>query len=342
MDFLKESDFRKEIRSAPRRGYLFCGEEDYLKSYCVRLARETLCPDPTLAFFNEMRLDAMDFTLKKLEEALMPMPMMADRKLVTVTGLNFSVMKPNDLDGICEALGLLEQYDYNTVIFSVSADCLDPGTVKRPSATVVKLSEYLTPVLFEACPPAKLIAWVGKHFSAQGVNASPEVCSGIVEYCGCSMFVLANEIDKLCFYTLSQGRKEAAPGDIRKICVQNTEFGAFDFSNALMEGKTSLALDILGFFKFQRKDPLVILGEVNQILCNLLAVSALTQKGMTAEEISSTLKMHSFVVQKCQRALRAATPEKLRRALDLCAEADASLKQSAQGYTPIERLICSL
>ena len=104
MNIIKEADFRREIKTAPRAGYLFFGEEDYLKAFAVRTAREIVSPDPTFAFFNEMRLDATDFSPQKLIDALMPMPMMADKKIVTLTGLNFNTMRQSDLDGLCEAL----------------------------------------------------------------------------------------------------------------------------------------------------------------------------------------------------------------------------------------------
>ena len=100
MNIIKEADFRRELKSSPRAGYLFFGEEDYLKSFAVRSAREIVCPDPTFAFFNEMRLDATDFEPQKLLDALMPMPMMADRKLVTLTGLNFTSMRQGELDDL--------------------------------------------------------------------------------------------------------------------------------------------------------------------------------------------------------------------------------------------------
>ena len=69
MDLLKDSDFRKELKSAPRTGYLFFGDEDYLKSFAIKQARDVICPDPTFAFFNEIHLDAMDFEAQKLIEA---------------------------------------------------------------------------------------------------------------------------------------------------------------------------------------------------------------------------------------------------------------------------------
>ena len=104
MEPIKEADFRKELKSNPRPGYLFFGDEDYLKSFAVKQARELICPDPTFAFFNEIHLDAMDFEAQKLIDALMPLPMMADKKLVVLSGLNFNSMRQNEIDDLCRIM----------------------------------------------------------------------------------------------------------------------------------------------------------------------------------------------------------------------------------------------
>jgi len=198
---LKEADFRRELKSNPGTGYLFFGDEDYLKLHAIKQASELLCPDRTYAFFNEMTLDALDFTPDKLLDALMPLPMMADRKLVTVRGLNFNTMRANELDELCDVLSTLPEYDYNLLIIYAGSMALDPGYLpKRPSAALSKLGEILTPVQFDRCSTAKLSAWIQRHFAHNGVEASPAFCSEMPEYCGHSMFVLANEIDKLSYY----------------------------------------------------------------------------------------------------------------------------------------------
>ena len=149
-DIIKEADFRRELKTAPAVGYLFFGEEDYLKAFAVRSVREVICPDPTFSFFNEMKLDALSYSPNALREAIMPFPMGAERKLITVTGLDFNTMKSNEVDELCAVLSELDEYDYNTVILSVAADRFDPGILpKRPSSTLEKLSEYLVAVYFE-------------------------------------------------------------------------------------------------------------------------------------------------------------------------------------------------
>ena len=60
MDIIKEDVFRKQIKKGLSGGYLFFGEEDYLKSFCLRAVKEAVCPDETFAVFNEVKIDALD------------------------------------------------------------------------------------------------------------------------------------------------------------------------------------------------------------------------------------------------------------------------------------------
>lgn len=343
MELIRESDFRKEIKATPRPGYLFFGEEDYLKAYAVRTAEETLCPDPTYAFFNVMKLDALDFTPSRLLDALMPMPMMTERKLVLLSGLNFNTMRPNELDELCGALAELAQYDYNVLIVKTAADGLDAGYLpKRPSSTLNKLAQYLTPVQFDRSPPAKLSAWVKKHFAHNGLAVSAPFCMQMIDYCGSNMYQLANEIDKLSFYALAHGKTEVTEDDLRFVCTPVTEYDAFAFANAVMEGRQQAALDILADLRFRRVDPLMILGDVIRVFCDMESVSAMQADGATAQEIASALKLHEYRVGLYRKSLRQAQDGRLRRALDACAVADSALKLSPQGYTALEKLICSI
>lgn len=343
MELLKDSDFKKELKASPRAGYLFFGEEDYLKSYALRAAEETLCGDPTFSFFNVMKLDALDFTPAKLIDALMPMPMMADRKLVILSGLNFTTMRGGELDNLCEALTALQEYDYNTLIVTAASDCFDAGYLpKSPSATLKKLSEHLMPVWFERCTPSRLSAWVQKHFAHNGVNVSPQFCTLMIDYCGRGMFQLASEIDKLSYYVLAHGRDIANESDLRLVCTPVTEYDAFAFTNAIMSGKQETALAILADYKFRRVEPVIILSEVSRVFCEMEGVRAMSADGATAQEISTVLKLHEYKVGLYQKSLGQISEQRFLRALDSCMAADEALKLSPQGYTALERLICSI
>ena len=343
LEILKESDFRRELKSSPRAGYLFFGDEDYLKAFAVRQARELICPDPSLAFFNDMRLHALDFTPQKLLDAITPLPMMTDRKLITLDGLNFNSMKPQELEDLCDVIAELENFDYNLLIVSVAADCLDTGRIPRkPSATLKRLAELLTPVQFDRCTTAKLAAWIGKHFEHNGVEAMPEVCARLPEYCGHSMFILAGEIDKLSYYVLSQGRTSPTLDDMRAACCPVSEYDTFALANAIMENNPEAALSILSDSKFRRVDPILLLGNVTKAICEMLSVQQMLSSGASTTEIASILSITTFQVGLCQNGLRNTSERRLRRALNACLDADASIKTSQQGYRILEQLICSL
>ena len=93
MDIIKSDDFRREMKKGLSGGYLFFGEEDYLKLHTLNSARAAVCPEESFAFFNDMRIDALDLSAQSLLDALMPLPMMADKKIVTVSGFSSSMEK---------------------------------------------------------------------------------------------------------------------------------------------------------------------------------------------------------------------------------------------------------
>ncbi|MBE6547442.1 MAG: DNA polymerase III subunit delta [Ruminococcaceae bacterium] len=341
MDIIKEADFRREIKSKPKSAYLFFGEEDYLKSHALNAAKDALCPDITFAMFNQMAFDALSYSADALIDAIMPMPMMADRKLITVTGLNLNAFKPAEANALCQALSMLDEYDYNTVIISVASDRFDYGILpKRPSKLLSKLSEFLTPVYFEKISPARLYTWVGKHYSHNGVSASAEICKLTVDRCGRDMFSLSSETDKISFYVLAQGRNEVTPDDVVKVSVPAAEFDAFAFSNALTSGNRERALAVLGDMKFRRVDPIIIMSEIISNICDALSVELLAADGRTSYEISDALRMHEYKVSLLLKSKRGV--DRLKNMLEKCRTADLELKMSRDGYTTLEKLICTI
>lgn len=343
MDIIREDGFRRAIRDGLSGGYLFFGEEDYLKAHSVRSAREAVCDEPSFEIFNDMRIDALDYSASALLDALMPLPMMSERKIVTVNGLSLDSMKPSEIDDLCDVLSTLPEYDYNVLIISVPSGALDEGNLpKRPSALLTRLSKYLTPVRFEAVTPARLVAWLGKHFEHNGVSAAPAVCSFMIDYCGASMYTLAAETDKLAYYVLWNGRREVTAEDIKLVCCAEISADTFALANSILDGKYDAALDALAVMKFRRVEPVIILSEVSRVICDLVAVKSMAGDGRSQSEISLALKMNEYKVKMYLSGAANKSEDKLKRALALCAEADAALKLSPQGYIAIERLICSL
>ena len=343
MEIIKEDAFRKQIKKGLSGGYLFFGDEDYMKSYAVNAAREAICSDPSFALFNDMRIDVMDYSAGALLDALMPMPMMSDMKLVTVNGLNINALRPKELDDLCEAAEALKEYDYNVLIISVPATQVEEGNLpKYPSTLLKRLGEHLTLVQFDTVSGARLVSWVGKHFTANGVNASPDVCSFLINYAGKSMYTLSNETEKLAYYVLENGRDTVTKEDVLKVSIAEISADAFTLANAILDGRSEDAINALAVMKFRRVEPVILMSEVSKVICDLVTVKALLEDGCTVSDISSLLKMNEYKVKLYAQGAAGKSMAKLKNAVSLCSEADIALKLSPQGYIAIEKLICSL
>ncbi len=344
MELIREDAFRKQIKKSLSGGYLFFGAEDYLKSVAMRSAREAICPDETFALFNDVRIDALDYSPAALLDAMMPPQMMAEQKIITISGLPLLSMRQSELDDLFEVLSLLPQYDYNVLILSVPSDQFDEGTLpKRPSKLLSECAKFLTPVWFEEISTARLVAWVGKHFEHHGASASPAVCAKLISICGQSMFTLSSETEKLAYYVLAAGRQEVTEADVDEIAIAEISSDTFALTNAVLDGHPEDALRALEVMKFRRIEPVAVLGEISRSISHLLAVKALSSDGATLSEIMSIVGMKSeYQARLYVNAAAGKSLERLRRALELCSEADLALKQSAKGYLPIERLISGL
>ncbi len=348
MDFFTNDDFKREMKKGLHGGYLFFGDEDYLKLNALKNARSSVCGDEAFAFFNDLTIDPLKLNADTLLDALTPLPMMSDTKIVSVSGLDFSTFKkPSEIEELIEVFASLDNYPSNVLIISVTAGGIDEGySVKKPSAILKKLSSYLRPVRFVTPPQGKLIAWCEKHFEHNGVLCDDDVCRELFRRCGTSMFTLASEIDKLSYYTLAKGNDRINILDVPLVTCSVIEEEAFALTNALLDGKSEKALQALSVMKFNRVDPVIISSEISKTISELLVVKSMLLNGKTAIEITSMLRpepfrLNDYTTERRIAAAASKSPEKLRRALELCTEADKDVKRSG-GYAVIEQLLSTI
>ena len=342
-DFITDEAYRAQIADATGNAFLFFGSEDYLKAAAVRATREALCPDPSMAFFNDIIIDATDYTDDKLLDTMAAPPMMTDARLIVLRGFDFTAIKTAELDGLLETLALVKEYDYNCIIIEVAADLIDEGYLpKKPSAILKKISKTVTPVRFEAPTGARLARWVGKHFAHHGVTAEPAVCTAFVEYAGNTMFVLSNEVEKLAAYVKAQGRNTVTKDDIRTVTVPATLPDAFALSNAILEGNGEAALAALAVMKFERVEPTVILSEISRTFADMQSARVLFNAGKNVAEVAAVLKTHEYKTRLISKALAKTSPTRLARVIALAARTDQALKRSSGDYSLIEALIAAI
>ena len=353
-DFITDEAYRAGLDQAPGNAFLFFGSEDYLKAAAVRATREKLCPDPSMAFFNDIIIDATDYSDEKLLDTMAAPPMMTDARLILLRGFDFTTLRGAELDGLLETLAQVKEYDYNCIIIEVAADLIDEGYLpKSPSPILKKIAKTVTPVRFEAPTGARLARWAGKHFAHHGVTADQAVCAALIEYAGNTMFVLANEIEKLSAYVKAHGKTTVTVEDIRTVTVPAILPDAFALSNAILEGNGEAALAALAVMKFERVEPTIILGEISRTFTAMQIARVLFDAGKDVGEVTALLNAHKikfpeFKVRMLSKQLAKTSPTRLARILELAAQTDTALKTSTVArpqsyyYSLIESLIAAI
>lgn len=319
-------------------GYLFYGEEVYLKRHDLERIRGICCPDPDFAAFNHVIVHGGDLDAF-LRELTTP-ALFGGGRLVELRDTDFSKIKSDALESLCSGLSGLSEEDGITAIIDALPQELPTGTAKKPSAVLSALAKFATAVEYPRQTPQRLAAWVGRHFAADGIRADGDSCRMLVDTCLPDMYTLSGEIAKLTAYLKAVGQDALTPAIIREVASPNKIFGAFDFANAILAGDSAAALACFADMKARKERPENILGTLSRITGELLAVRTLSDAGMSRSEIGAALKISDYPLGLRLTAARKSSPERLKAAADACYEADLKLKStSLPGYALIERLI---
>lgn len=353
MKYLSLSELRAGIKSGLHGVYLFCGPEEYLVSGYTELVRESVTGgDETVETFSVLRVDCSKESggsgLPDADELLLyaaTLPMLSERKLIVVTGTDFSALSGAALDSLCALCDSLSEYEYLAVIFTASEDELDTSSLpKRPGAALVKLSSHLGFVFFERQSPAKLAAWASKRLLSYGVSARPELCRMLCERCGENMRIIASEADKLGAYVKARGGESLSGEDIIASCpISEGDDSPFALSNAVLsfdrEGLMRLYFDM----KDRRVRPEIIFAQISAVWCDLAVIASLNSAGMTRQQISAELGMHDYRVGRYLEAAHRLRNGAAERALGYLCEADLAIKQGGgDQYAVLERMVARL
>ncbi len=334
--------FRAAAKEGLTGGFLFYGEEEYLKHFCLKTARNAVVPDVNDSF-NRIRFDSDNYSLAALEDAIISPPVFAEQKIIELHGAELSKLKDKDLEAFCAVLELLSDSPETVLVVYTSPAEFDPGLPKRPTATFKALADRLTPVYFEKQSGEKLVKWIGGHFAHNKINVTPDLCRTLMARCGQDMYALSSEIEKLCAYVASKNRSELTKEDIDLLASKHKEIGEFDFSNAILNRDCDLAFYILSDKEAKDKagnDVGLILGSMISIYSAMYRVALCLEEGLSITEAATALKLNEYRCKLYSRALSGRKKEDIAHLLKLCEEADMLLKKgAAKGYCVLSRLI---
>ncbi|HKD74896.1 MAG TPA: DNA polymerase III subunit delta, partial [Ktedonobacterales bacterium] len=145
-------------------------------------------------------------------------------------------------------------------------------------------------------PPtgAALEKWIAQRAKAEGVAIAPNATSQLATFAVGQLRTLANEIAKLATY-VGQGNTIDLHA-VNTLVADSREARVFDLTNALAEGKRSVALQLLHELLDEGQQPLAILGMVTYQVRVMAQVKDLATRGARSDQIASQGGLSPYVV----------------------------------------------
>ena len=342
---MTESEFRDLLKQNISGGFLFYGDEDYLKNHYRReLLKAALadCP-PDLQDLNCIRVTLEDGDFSALTTAITTLPMLSEKKVVEVSPPDMGSWRESEKKALLEALEGLKDSPDTVLVLIASRGALDPGTQKKPNSFFRSLSKILTPVEFPYQTGARLRRWVERHFAQAQIALPDGALSTLLARCPQDMTGLSGEMEKLIAYCLGKGITTLTPEIVVHVTAPALREDAFALANAVLAGDRTAALAALDVCRKQKEEPMIVLGSLARVMSDLLTVSVMMDGGADKAEIVRTLKMHDYKASLYMRSAKGFGTPRLAAALDRCRAADRMMKSAyGAGYLPIERLIFTL
>ena len=309
-----------------RPAYLLGGSEPLLRDDVLAAIEAAVLGDGPRDF-NLDRLEVGAATPGRLEEALATLPVMAERRLV--------VLREN------EGRGAKLDANWGVVIEDsvASAGPDSPTVLVVVTAKADKRSKWVKafkdPALFVECEAPKkareLAGFLAAEAKGQGVDLDPEAAALLADRVGPQLLLLRQEIEKASLL--------AGPGErVTRKHVEATvatvaEEPIWDLTDAIGQGRTAEAIDLLSRLIAQGSAPPMILGALASHFRRLVRVGH-------GESVAGP----PFVVKKLTAQARRYPPRRLVTCLRAIHRADVELKGASvmRSERALEQLVLGL
>lgn len=336
------TELKTKIKTSDIRGaYIFSGEEDYLKRYYSSEFVKICCPDEAFATFNHIVFDGADVDIADISESIKSPPMMSDFKLIEWKYPDLENMKESDKKLIEEIAESLSEYPYIVLILFADMDGFNPGTAKRPSKLSQRFSKNFNVINFEKSTDAQLIAWLKRHFDAEGIGVESDTLSSLIFRSGHSMEILSSEVDKLSAYAKANKLEVITKKEINLVASATLECDAFALSTAVTDKNREKAFTALTDMAQKRIDAGAVLATLARSFGEIITVALMLEEGKDPKDIENTLGWNQYKIKICINSARKWGVQKLSSAMSRLRELDGKSKSGGiSGYKSVELFIC--
>jgi DNA polymerase-3 subunit delta len=261
---------RKQIKAAATDPvYLLLGADDVEKSALAAEFAEIV--DEGLRAFNVERLHAGDMTsgdkladgVSSLIAAVRTLPMMAPRRIVTVSQAEMLLVPKRESEAATRALDVLEAMlkvpEPHTTLVFVAGNIDKRGRMYKLLARQATIVECGT--LEDAADAER---WVRTRVAAVGAEIDPAAARRLAERAGTDVKRLRGEVDRLLLYAMGQARISVE--DVREVAGPAELQDDWAMTNAIEAGQGGEALRQLALMLDAGAPPEKVLGQLGWLV----------------------------------------------------------------------------
>lgn len=321
----KKTDYGSVLRdlkeNGPGRLYLLWGAEDYLReSYFDEIKK--LCLDGGGADFNHHRLSGASLDMQKLSESVDAIPFMGERTLIEVRDFDVNSIKDEQVDRLKNIVSDIPEY--STVVF-----LLPTGYEPDGRLTAIKTLKKLgNAIEFTTQPQSLLINWITRRFAALGKSIGKEGCEKLIFTSGELMTRLIPEIEKIAACAKSDA---VTVKDIEKVAQRIPEASVFEMTDRLAQKNFNAAAELMAELLQSGEHPIKILAMIGFQMRRLFTAKVALDKGLGKDFVMEACGInHPFFAEKLLKSASGFSLDKLKTAVELCAESDYRMKSSSE------------
>lgn len=170
-----------------------------------------------------------------------------------------------------------------------------------------------------------LSRWIKNQSDQNGCSITPSAIRLLSSLIGNDLWALNNELEKLALYTNGQAIEEE---NVREIVAQAKESNIFNFVDAIIDKKTSIALNLLQQLRQDGQDSSYILAMINRQLRLIASMKDLLESGTDKRHIGSLLRINSqFVIDKTIQQAHRCSMIEVKHRYGTLLQSDLSIKE---------------
>ena len=304
----------------PGNLYFFYGEEVFLLHHYLQQLYKVVIDELTESF-NYHKLTSETFDIREFADCVENLPMMAERTMVIVDEIDIFKMNESDREKMIDILSDIPEYC--TVVFTYETTSFKPDKrLKKLWEVVSKNGELIE---FAKQNQRDLVAWITRHFAANGKRINPDLCVYLIDITDGTMTSLSGEISKISAYS---GSDEIRRSDIDAVTEPVLDAVVFQMTDLLSQGDYGGALVKLQQLLKMQQEPIAILGAIGGHFRRMATARTLLDHGKNASDLMHLCGIADYPARKTMSAAGRFSAKFYAKAAELVLDSDRQMKTS--------------